>query len=266
MSDKMSERIRSLREKANLKQTELADLLGVADGTISKWERGILKPGRDKVGAMAQIFSSTADYILGNVDDPKTLIPATPLSPEVLLTRFADEADLEIWDIYNASKEILEKDDPEGYEEEFKNISENFISVPVVEPIACAGTGNAYVDIQFDVVEERCINKSEVMGHSWHSAGFKIIKIEGDSMEPRFLTGDMVLLSEEEARSGDIIVACWDYRFYLRGFFVEDNIVRLRAINQKYQDIEIDFGDERFSVVGKVVAVVPPLKKIGGYW
>jgi len=41
----MSESIITLREKAKITQSELADLLGVHAITISKWERGKLLPG-----------------------------------------------------------------------------------------------------------------------------------------------------------------------------------------------------------------------------
>lgn len=267
--------LKSARERAGLSQGQLAEILGTSINTISRWENGQFSPDDETKLKLAQILNTSASFLLGETNNMNPLEEndldsklgdCAKENPETIVSRFADVTDLSMWDIHNAATEILKKDDPKGYEEEFKNISDNFISVPVVEPIACAGTGNAYVEIQFDVIEERYINKNEIIGHSWHNDGFKIIKIEGDSMEPRFFTGDMVLLSEEEARSGDIIVACWDYRFYLRGFFVEDSTIKLRAINKKYQDIQIDLEDERFSIVGKVIAVVPPLKKIGGYW
>jgi molybdopterin-binding protein len=39
------EPLKSLRERLNLSQKELGDLLGVHVMTVSKWERGVLEPG-----------------------------------------------------------------------------------------------------------------------------------------------------------------------------------------------------------------------------
>lgn len=42
------------RGKANLKQDELADLIGVTDQTISKWERGLTEPKMSQVSLLAK--------------------------------------------------------------------------------------------------------------------------------------------------------------------------------------------------------------------
>lgn len=267
MLDIISARIKYLRSRERLTQTELAEKIGVVSNTVAKWESGSLKPSRDKVNKMAKALNATADFILGNVDSEKTI--EVPENQELLdtLNNVANELDVDLWDMVDAIKENKRNEDPEGFKDVFRDVSDNFITVPVVNLTACAGSGTGYCDIQFDVVDAYPIDKNVLLGHSWQNNGFKIMKIEGDSMEPRFRDGDMVLLSiDEEIRSGDVAVVCWDYRFYIRGFFLSEESIVLRPLNKKYSDIEIDRQDERFHSVGKVIALVYPPQMVGGYY
>lgn len=51
----LPEEIREIREGLDLTQTQLANLLGVHPLTVSKWERGVLKPSPHQQ-AMLQSF------------------------------------------------------------------------------------------------------------------------------------------------------------------------------------------------------------------
>src|SRR5262245_26325196 len=44
--------VRSLRRRARLTQAGLAELVGVHPITVSKWERGVLQPGRHQAGLL----------------------------------------------------------------------------------------------------------------------------------------------------------------------------------------------------------------------
>ena len=65
---KLAERIRELRIEKGLKQSELADKLGVGQGYISRWEAGGQPPLEAIVG-LARIFGCTTDYLLGATDE-----------------------------------------------------------------------------------------------------------------------------------------------------------------------------------------------------
>ncbi|MDR1797622.1 MAG: helix-turn-helix domain-containing protein [Clostridiales Family XIII bacterium] len=62
----MSERIKSLREKAGRTQLELATELGVGRTSVSSWEMGFSAPSTAMVVELARVFSVTTDYLLGN--------------------------------------------------------------------------------------------------------------------------------------------------------------------------------------------------------
>ena len=65
-----SERIRVLREDADLSQTELAQIFNVGQKTVSNWETGRNEPPYEILKKYAERFQVTTDYILGLTDDP----------------------------------------------------------------------------------------------------------------------------------------------------------------------------------------------------
>lgn len=64
-----SERVRQLRKENHMTQKELANILGMAKGTITMWEAGTRKPGFETLMRLSEIFDRSAEYILGNSDD-----------------------------------------------------------------------------------------------------------------------------------------------------------------------------------------------------
>lgn len=60
-----------LRTKANLTQKELADILGISDKTISKWETGVAKPVIDTLKQLAIIFNVDVNTLLNSCSKKK---------------------------------------------------------------------------------------------------------------------------------------------------------------------------------------------------
>lgn len=58
-------RLRQLRKSRKMKQTELADFIGVASRTISHWEKGEREIKSDKLGQLADHFNVSIPYLLG---------------------------------------------------------------------------------------------------------------------------------------------------------------------------------------------------------
>lgn len=61
------ERLKNLREDANLYQKELGDILDVTSQTISGWEINRTTPDYDMLKKIANYFGVSTDYLLGNV-------------------------------------------------------------------------------------------------------------------------------------------------------------------------------------------------------
>ena len=63
-------RIVDLREKVNMTQTELAKKMGFDKSTMSKDEKGTRKVSSDELRTLSRIFDVSADYLLGNENEP----------------------------------------------------------------------------------------------------------------------------------------------------------------------------------------------------
>lgn len=65
-------RIRELRLKEKLKQSELADAIGVARNTLSQYESGDSKMSIPVLMKLSQELYTTTDFLLGLTDNPKS--------------------------------------------------------------------------------------------------------------------------------------------------------------------------------------------------
>ena len=58
-------RLKQLRERKRLSQIELANILEVSNGSISKWERNERQPDYETLEKIADFFNTSIDYLLG---------------------------------------------------------------------------------------------------------------------------------------------------------------------------------------------------------
>ena len=60
----LGEKLKLYREKHNMTQKEVAEILGVEPGTISKYELGMIEPNIESIKKLAEIFKVTIDELL----------------------------------------------------------------------------------------------------------------------------------------------------------------------------------------------------------
>lgn len=63
-----SVRLKELREAYKLNQTELGEILGVTNQTVSNWENGNIAPSIEMVEKIANYFKVSVDYPLFRTD------------------------------------------------------------------------------------------------------------------------------------------------------------------------------------------------------
>jgi putative transcriptional regulator len=63
-----SERLKNLRNQAQLTQVDVAEKLGISQPAYASWERGIKKPTQENLVKIAQILNVSVDYLVGNSD------------------------------------------------------------------------------------------------------------------------------------------------------------------------------------------------------
>ena len=66
---KTAERIKELREKNDLTQTELAKRMNVTRSSVNAWEMGISIPSTEKIVELTLLLHTTSDYLLGINND-----------------------------------------------------------------------------------------------------------------------------------------------------------------------------------------------------
>jgi DNA polymerase V len=83
-----------------------------------------------------------------------------------------------------------------------------------------------------------------------------VIRVRGDSMEPRIQDGDLILVDySSEPSSGNIVVAMINGAAVVKRFLVQMGCVILRAANPRYPDIEVKETDQ-FQIAGVVLRIV----------
>lgn len=124
----MGKRIKELRNKARLTQTELAKCLGVTKFTIAAYENDSRQPSYDTLIKIAKIFHVTTDYLLLN--DSNAVLKVDNLTEEQIqvlgtiidsfhssnfLNEVAENKSPELIDLSIKFKEKVEEEDAEIY-------------------------------------------------------------------------------------------------------------------------------------------------------
>lgn len=68
----IADRIKTIRERNNMTQSELAKYLGITRSSVNAWELGISVPSTQYIVELSQLFKVSTDYLL-NVDSTATL-------------------------------------------------------------------------------------------------------------------------------------------------------------------------------------------------
>ena len=87
-----AERIKQLRKKKGISQSELAESIGVKNNTVSTWERGTRKPDFEALNLLSNYFEVSFEYILGSSDKEEARVkPTQDELDELALSALADE-------------------------------------------------------------------------------------------------------------------------------------------------------------------------------
>ena len=78
MQENIGAKIAELRREHNMKQDELAEMLGVTPQAMSKWENGASMPDISLLPKIAQIFGVTIDDLFGVNNTPKPDVQMLP--------------------------------------------------------------------------------------------------------------------------------------------------------------------------------------------
>ena len=87
-----AERIKQLRKKKGISQSELAEVIGVKNNTVSTWERGTRKPDFEALNLLSDYFEVSFEYILGSSDKEEGRVkPTQDELDQLALSALADD-------------------------------------------------------------------------------------------------------------------------------------------------------------------------------
>ena len=229
------ENLKRARENAGLTQTQAAQKIGVSDGTYKNYEQGKREPNGDKIVTIANAFGVTTDYLLGRPDAKE---PADPI--DKLMTVDEMEKDL--------LREWLSLD--EASRKSFLDVLRKIVAADQKRQTA-ASKRAAYLlhrlsrhkvsaGLGYNLDDDDNWQEAEVVETAAvHQADFAV-EVDGDSMEPDYLNGDILLVqSTPTIEVGEVGV----FTLNGDGYVKELGEGELLSRNPKYDPIPIHESD-----------------------
>ena len=214
-------RLKAAREKKGLKQSDVAGVLGIKTNSISRWERGDSTPSAPSFLRLCELYK---------IENP------------VAFFLHGRESSLDLNDeglqIVRTLTGALEASGLYRLQEQKTRI------LPLYLMPASAGTGQFLDGSEYEEFEA---DNSVPL-----SADF-CIHIVGDSMEPRIQNGQIVFVKRQSTlEHGEIGIFSLNGDALCKKLSSADGEVLLISLNEKYDPISIEAGDE-LRVFGKVV-------------
>ena len=209
--------------------------LGFGNGTISKWDKQ--SPSCNNMFKLANYLNCSVDYLLTGKEKSSSTEQLT-VDEQELLTYYKDLTKREKRIILETAETFSELHKT-ALKEPKNTIFIEYYSLPV-----SAGTGVYLDDCDRDMLE---VEETPLTTQ----ANFAL-RVSGDSMEPVYHDGDMVLIeSQPSVNVGDIGIFILNNEGYIKKFGGD----RLISLNPEYDDITL-CEDDSFYCRGKVIGVL----------
>lgn len=138
------------------------------------------------------------------------------------------------------------------------NADQSFVQVPRYSASAEAGDSDSFVSDDLDITYY-AFSLQWIKRRGFDPKELQIIEVKGDSMEPKFREGDLVLVdrSQVEPKDSKAFVVCVRGEFMVKHVqIIGQSAISLVSANSIYPSLELKLPlDERdFQIIGQVVA------------
>lgn len=214
----------------------------MGNGIIGKWRKQ--SPSCDKLKLVADYLSATIDYLLTGKKECSSTANLTPDEHE-LLQYFKKLSDKSKGIVLGRAEQLAELEDPIANEPE--QVEEPTIQIKHSYYRVSAGTG-------FDLPEGDNWEMIDIPDTPEARKADFAITIKGNSMEPVYFDGDIVLVKQQPAvELGEIGIFNIENNGYIKKFGGD----RLISLNDAYDDIILSEYDEDCNhCLGKVIGRV----------
>lgn len=233
----IADNITFYRKQKGITQKELSQAIGITASTMTDYMKLRSAPSFGVIQKIADYFGVKKSDIDSTFKDEESIGSSLPDSVSKLNQELNQKNHTKWVDYGN---ELLE--------EQNQVVEEELYEYQVYEKLS-AGTGSSYFnDGNYDTVYF-----DEDLDHDFASW------IYGDSMEPRFLNGEVALIKDTGFDyDGAIYAVEWDGQTYIKKVKREKEGLRLISLNSKYKD-KIAPYDEDPRIIGKIVGSFQPI-------
>lgn len=231
--------LREIRKSKGMTMKQLGNLVGVTESAIGLWETGKREPNQEMLLKLGEALDCSVLDIMG----ADTVIRIHRESPLMQKYNALDKHGKMVVDF------VIEAE----YQRCTK--AEKVVEKPKAKiiPLFCAAAGPGEPPSQAGFEDYEVDEDSP--------ARFAV-KISGDSMEPEFHDGDIVLCRKKRPEIGEIAVMMVDGFIYVKQYIEGINGFYLRSLNRKRKDCDLDVlysGGQRVEGYGTVIHKKIPL-------
>ena len=240
--------IKEVRKSKKLTQKKLAELTGFKQNTISNHENGNRQLDEKDIRIYAQALEVSPQYLF-DLAKPSSIEIAPTTSPiQSIYDQLTPPRQGKV--LTYAERQLNEQKNEE--ETKINEVSEviSLYQVEVVSETAAAcgfNYGFGYDDTDRETIEV----DEQPPRHDIAT------KVSGDSMQPDYQDGDILYLVDKglTTYNGDLAVIAYGDRSYFKKIYTENGRLRLVSLNDKYEDIILDFPPAEDTHI-KIYAVV----------
>lgn len=239
--------IKEVRKSKKLTQKKLAELTGFKQNTISNHENGNRQLDEKDIRIYAQALEVSPQYLF-DLAKPSS-IETTPTTSPIQSIYDQLEPPRQGKVLTYAERQLDEQNEEETKINEVSEVI-SLYQVEVVSETAAA-TGFNY-GFGYDDTDRETIEVDERPPR--HDIA---TKVSGDSMQPDYQDGDILYLVDKglTTYNGDLAVIAYGDRSYFKKIYTENGRLRLVSLNDKYEDIILDFPPAEDTHI-KIYAVV----------
>lgn len=236
-------------EQKGVDRNTLCAELDLKYTTVRDWLKGITYPRIGKIELLANYFNINKSDLIENKNS--TAQPSDSLLEEITNTARKLNTDNKK-NVLRMSEDLLDEQEKRR-KAKINEVSEaiSLYQVEVVSETAAAcgfNYGFGYEDTDRETIEV----DEKPPRHDIAT------KVSGDSMQPDYQDGDILYLVDKglTTYNGDLAVIAYGDRSYFKKIYTENGRLRLVSLNDKYEDIILDFPPAEdthikiFSVVG----------------
>ena len=246
-----SANLNAILSDRNCKQVELSRATGIPASTLTGYVKGTSLPIPGNVQKIADYFGvlkSTLDPRFASEDSSIEITPTT--SP---IQSIYDQLEPPGQRKVITYAEKLRDEQEKRIKPKINEVSEKVIDLYQVEVVSetAAACGFNY-GFGYDDTDRETIEVDEQPPR--HDIA---TKVSGDSMQPDYQDGDILYLVDKglTTYNGDLAVIAYGDRSYFKKIYTENGRLRLVSLNDKYEDIILDFPPAEDTHI-KIYAVV----------